>query len=199
MTSRRIAVMGAALALLALPVRAQEAKIGDFEFSRVEAETDEGQRIQKSLKDFQESKQAALADKEKELKALNDQLTAQALSLSPERRSAMEKDLQKKQNDLQTAREGAQREWQIEFNEAQSAFQEKVINTVEAMGREGKYMLILERDQCVFAGETADITPLIITRLNAMSGGAPAAAAPAPKPAAPPKPTPPAPSKPPGR
>jgi Skp family chaperone for outer membrane proteins len=195
MNSRRI-VVAAALALLALPLRAQEAKIGVFEFSRVAGETAEGQRIQKTLKDFQESKQAALADKEKELKALNDQLTAQALSLSPERRGAMEKDLQKKQNELQTSRESAQREWQIEFNEAQSAFQEKVISTVEAMGREGKYLLILERDQCVFAGETADITPLIIARLNAMTGAPPAAA---PSAAPPGAPQPPAPAKPPGR
>ncbi len=181
---RTAAVLMAAGALLAPGLApAQETKIGVFEFARVAAETAEGQRIQKGLKDFQESKQTTLADKEKELKGLTEQLSAQALSLSPERRSAMEKDLQKKQNELQTARESAQREWQIEFNEAQSAFQEKVISSVEALGREGKYTLILERDQCVFAGETADLTPQIIQRLNAMSP-----APPAPKPATPPKP-----------
>src|SRR5213594_3379629 len=95
-----VAVIAGALAL-ASSAGAQELKIGTFDFDRVSKDTQEGQRLQKQLKDFQEKKQAGLATKEKELKDLQDQLQTQALSLSPERRTAMEKDLQRKQNDLQ--------------------------------------------------------------------------------------------------
>lgn len=165
-------VLAAAAAVFVLSftaAMAQQAKIGVFEFGRVSQETAEGQRIQKKLREYQEAKQADLAAKEQELKDLNDKLVAQALSLSPERRAAMEKDLQKKQNDLQTAREGAQREWQIEFNEAQSGFQQKVIDVVEAIGREQGYLVILERDQCVFRADAVDITPEVVKRLDQMS------------------------------
>ncbi len=180
----------------------EEMKIGVFDFGRITQETNEGQRIQKKLKDFQDHKQAELAAKEKELKDLQDQLAAQALALSPEKRSEMEKDVQKKQNDLQILREGAQREWQIEFNEAQDGFLQKVRDVVEALGREDKFTLILERDYTVYRNDSVEITPRVIERFNKMypeapspasasKGGAPKGSAskpPAPdKPPAPPK------------
>jgi len=163
---------------------AQETKIGVFDFGRVTQETAEGQRIQKQLQDFQAKKQAELASKEKELKDLQDKLMAQALALAPERKAAMEKEIQKKQNELQVAREGAQREWQIEFNEAQEGFLEKVRKVVEALGREENYTVILERDQTVYFGEAHDVSKKIVERFDKMTPPVPPAQA---APAAPPK------------
>jgi outer membrane protein len=170
---RHVAIVVLVLAAACASVAAEEMKIGVFEFGRLSQETNEGLRIQTELKEFQEKKQGELAAKEKELKDLQDKLIAEALSLSPERRAAMEKELQKKQNELQVAREGAQREWQIEFNEAQAGFQQKVVDIVEAIGREGGYIMILERDQCVFRSDTVDITGRVIERFNKMTGPLP--------------------------
>jgi outer membrane protein len=189
---KRFIAIAAAAALWVGVSFAQEAplRIGVFELGRISQETAEGQRIQKSLMDFQDKKKAELDAKEKELKDMQEQLATLALSLAPERRSQMEKDLQKKQNELVGSREGAQREWQIEFNEAQDKFLQKVRDVVEAFGREEKFTLILERDSTVFRSDSVDLTRLIIERFNKMSPPPPAAAAP-PSPAKqPPKPAP---------
>lgn len=185
---KRHFIIAAVAALWALGAAAQEAaptKIGVFELGRITQETAEGKRVQKTLTDFQDKKKGELDAKEKELRDLQDQLAAQALTLSPERRSQMEKDLQKKQNELAVSREGAQREWQIEFNEAQDKFLQKVRDVVETLGREEKFTVIMERDSLVYRSDSVDVTARIVERLNRMSPGDAAAAAPkeAPKPA----------------
>src|SRR5207247_1540353 len=108
-----------AFLLAARALRAAELKVGVFDFQRVSEETARGQELQSSLAKFRDKKQQDIAGKENELKVLRDQYTAQALTLSPEKRSQIEKDIQKKELDVQSAREAAQREMQLEVNEAQ--------------------------------------------------------------------------------
>ncbi len=168
---------------------AVEAKLGVFDFQRVSEETARGQELRANLEKFGDKKKGELAAKEAELKALEDQYKAQAFSLAPDRRAQMEKDLQKKQLDLQSSRESAQKEMQIEVNEAQGKFNEELIKVISAVGKERGYTLIFAKEQVAFASETVDITSEVIERFNkdsakgAAPAAAPAAAAPAPAPA----------------
>ena len=154
-------------------------RLGVFSFDRVSKETREGQRLQKQLSDFQEKKKADLDATEKELRNLQDRLAAQALSLSPERRLALEKEVQLKQNQLQLTREAAQRDWQIEFNQTRDRFQQQAVRIVEQIAREGRYSLIFENGQVVYHDAAVDITSEVIGRLDRAAG--PPAAAPSKK------------------
>ena len=167
-------------------------KIGVFDFQRVSEETARGQELRASLEKFGDKKKGEITTKENELKTLEDQYKAQAFSLSPDKRSQMEKDLQKKQLDLQSSRDNAQREMQIEVNEAQAKFNEQLLKVINDLGKERGYTLIFAKEQVAFSGDAADMTSEVIERFNQQSGkpdsGAAPAAAPPATGTAPPKP-----------
>jgi outer membrane protein len=159
------------ITVLALPLAASlaataETKFGFFDFQRVSEETSKGQELQSSLTKFREKKQGEIASKENDLKTMRDQYSAQALSLSPDKRAQLEKDIQKKELDLQSLREGAQREMQIEVNEAQQKFQEQLLKVVGAIGKDKGYTAIFERSQAVFSSDSVDMTGEVIERFN---------------------------------
>ena len=71
-------------------------KIAVFDPQRVSEETEEGKKVQAALTALRDKKQAEIGAKEKELDGLQSQLAAQGLSLSGDRRSSLEKVIQKK-------------------------------------------------------------------------------------------------------
>ena len=200
----KIAVVAGCI-LAAGMVRA-DLKIGVFDFQRVSEETARGQELRASLEKFGDKKKGEITAKENELKSLEESYKAQAFSLSPDKRSQMEKDLQKKQLDLQSSRDSAQREMQIEVNEAQAKFNEQLLKVINDLGRERGYSLVFAKEQVAYASDAADMTSEVIEKFNQQSakesapaaggtgtappGGTPAAGTPAaPKPSpAPPKP-----------
>ena len=127
-----ILLMSALLAATISTARAQQAtvKIGVFDPQRVSEETDEGKKVQADLTALRDKKQSELAGKEKELNELQNQLTTQGLSLSPEKRTLLERDIQKKTLELQQGRESARNEMQFELGAAQGKFQDKLLKKV---------------------------------------------------------------------
>jgi outer membrane protein len=151
-------------------------RIGVFDAQRLSEETTEGKRVQADLTALKDRKQAELSGKEKEINDLQSQLQAQALSLSGERRQALEKDIQKKLLDLKSARDSATNEFQVELQNAQGRFQEQLFQVVEQFARSEGFSLIFERSQVAFASPDVDITTALVDAFNRMT---PAPAAPA--------------------
>ena len=188
-------VLALAIALAAGSAFAADVKIGVFDFQRVSEETARGQELRASLEKFGDKKKSEITAKENELKAMEEKYKAEAFSLTAERRSQMEKDIQKKQLDLQSFRESAQKEMQIEVNEAQGKFNDQLLSIINSLGKERGYTLVFAKEQVAFASDAADMTSELIERFNqetAKTGTAPAAkpaaeTKPAAPPAAPPK------------
>jgi Skp family chaperone for outer membrane proteins len=176
-TKMFVLLAAAAAIAAAAPIAAAEVKIGVFDFQRVSEETSRGQELRGALEKFGEGKKSAIAAKEAELKTLDDQYKAQAFSLAPEKRAQMEKDLQKKQLDLQSMRDSAQKEMQLEVNEAQSKFNDELIKVIQSLGKERGYTLVFAKEQVAFAADAVDMTSEVIERFNKDSAKA---AAPAP-------------------
>ena len=177
-----------AIGLLAAGVAAAaEIKVGVFDFQRVSEETARGQELRAELKKFSDKKEGELTAKRTELKTLEDQYKAQAFSLAPDKRAQMEKEIQKKQLDLQSFGESANKELQIEVNQAQSKFNDELLRIIQGLGRERGYTMIFAREQLAFVSDTVDITSEVIERFNQEVAKA-GAAAPA-KPEAPPVPS----------
>lgn len=179
-----IVLTGALLLALAPGVHGQQAavKIGVFDPQRVSEETEEGKKVQTDLTSLRDRKQAELSAKEKELNELQNQLTTQGLSLSPEKRTLLERDIQKKTLELQQGRESARNEMQFELGAAQGKFQDKLLTVVEQFGRDQGFTLILDRSMAAYATQAIDVTTAIVDRFNAMVKPAAGATPPAPPP-----------------
>lgn len=142
-------------------------KIGVFDPIRVSEETEEGRRVQAHLKNFLETKQKGLESLETEINGLREQLQAQALSLSAEKRADLEKSIQLKVLEFNGAQEAAQREWALERNEAQGRFEQQLIGVIQQFGQREGFDLLLDRSQVAYAAPTTDVTTALVDLFNA--------------------------------
>jgi Skp family chaperone for outer membrane proteins len=155
---------------------AAQQKLGIFDAARVSEETHEGKQVQARLEGFRSAKQAEIVGLEQRLGDMQNQLTAQALSLSAEKRAELEKAIQRKALEVNQKREGATREMQIEIAEAQDQFQEKLLAVIRGFGDDEEFSLILEMSLVAYADQSADVTTAIVDRFNRQFPGAAAPA-----------------------
>ena len=147
---------------------AQGLKIAVFDPQRVSEETAEGKVVKAELEAFQAAKQQQLDALQLEVQTMRKQLTEQALSLSGERKAALEKDIQRKIVELQSAEEAANRAFQLEIAEAQSRFQSQLLAVLDVFGRDEGFDVILDVQTVAFAAPRIDVTTAIIDRFNEM-------------------------------
>jgi outer membrane protein len=153
-------------------------RIGVFDPQRVSEETEIGRQVQTELKGLADRKQAEITAQERQIADLQRQLGEQGLSLSADRRALLERDIQTKLLQLQSARDVANRELQLEVNAAQNSFESKLLATVQAFGKEEGFTLVIARDLLAWADASIDVTDRVIERFNRMHPAAEAAPAP---------------------
>jgi Skp family chaperone for outer membrane proteins len=166
--TRAVAPALALAALFAAPATAQTAKLAVFDPQRVSEETALGKRVQSRLEGFQATKKGEIDGKEQKIKDLQRELSEKELSLSADKRDDMQREIQRRILELQSAREAASRELQLELQTAQNEFQEKLIVAVEAFGRDEGLDLILDSSLTAWSAPTVDITTAIIDRFDKM-------------------------------
>jgi len=165
----------ALLAGLAVPARAQAIKIGVFDPARVSEQVADAQQLQASLIQTRDAKQAAIAAKEQALNDLRQRLQQQALSLSPDKRTTMEIEIQRKVIEVNSLKEVANQELQLEFAAAEARFNDKLRSVVEQYGRDQGFALILDSTTVAWASTAIDVTVPIIDQYNRQFPAQPAA------------------------
>jgi outer membrane protein len=181
----------------------QEMRIGVFDSQPVWQQTEEGKKMQVQLAAFRDTKLGEINSRETELNKLKEKLRSQEASLSDDKKNQMMKEIDQKTIDLKRLNDDASREMQSQFGDARDQFQKELFDVVEALGKEKKYTLILEKSIVVYNDTTVDITSEVVAKFNQVFKGSPGVA-PASKdkePKAPPeakKPVPEAGKKPPG-
>ena len=166
---RALVGWGLILALAAAtPASAQAVRVGVFNAQAVSENTEMGKRVQAELTAFTEGKESEIAARQQKVAGMRDRLTQQALSLSSDKRAALEKDIQLQALDLQSFQEAATRELELEYQSATREFQEKLIATIETFGADEGFTIILDRSQVAWAHATTDVTSALIDRFNAM-------------------------------
>jgi outer membrane protein len=183
------ALVMALLAAAAAPALAQqqEMKLGVFDSQPVWQQTEEGKKMQAQLQAFRDTKLAEINTKEADLNKLKDKLRSQEASLSDDKKSQMLKDIDQKTIDLKRLNDDASREMQSQFGDARDQFQKELFDVVEALGKEKKYTLILEKSIVVYNDAVVDITSDVVAKFNQMFKGEGAVAAPKGKEAKPPE------------
>ena len=150
-------------------VQAQSAvKIGVFDPLRVSQETAEGQGFSAQLKLYFDQKQAEVTSKEQALLELQKQAQTQALSLSEAKRAELERNIQRKLLDLNSFRETAMKELQLEQAEVQSRFEQQLLRVVDQYARQNGFALILDRSAVVWAADGIDVTTGLVDLFNQM-------------------------------
>jgi outer membrane protein len=159
----------AALLASSQPAAAQSSiKIGVFDPTRISSDTAAGQRVQGELTATRDRMQQEIVSKEQEINQLQQQLNQQALSLSNDRRTSLEIDIQRKLLALNTAKELATRELQLEVAAAEAKFNEKLFTVVEQIGRDEGFSLLFDSAAVAWAEEAIDVTSLIVERFDQM-------------------------------
>lgn len=168
----RLACLSAALLAVALgaaPAEAQAMKIGVFDPQRVSEETVEGKRIQQALGSLRDTKAADIKSRQEAIQAVADQIQQQGLSMSADRRTQLEVELQQKQLELDNARKLATQELQLQVQAAQVRFEEQLRVAIEQFARQGGYDLILDTTVVSFGSPQVDITTGIIDAFDKVS------------------------------
>ena len=162
---RRMLMMLAAIVFAATafaPSALAQTKIGVFDPQRVSEETVEGKRIQDELAKMRDSKQAEIQTKRSRIEQLAKQLEEEALTLSQEKRTALEVQIQRLRLDLENATQLATQELQLEISAAQANFNERLNLAVQQYGKSQGFDLILDTSIVAFMSSAVDVTTGII-------------------------------------
>ncbi len=152
----------------ALAAQAQSLKVGVFDAQAVSENSEMGKRIQAELTAFTEAKEAEIAQRQERLAVKRKDLSQQSLSLSPEKRAMLEKNIQRLILELQSLQESASRELELEYGSATNDFREKLVAAVAGFGRDEGFSLLLDHSQVAWAVAGIDVTSAVIDRFNRM-------------------------------
>jgi len=170
----RTLIRAAALALTltvvagwAVPAEAQT-KIAVFDPARVSEEASDAKKLQANLSAIRDARQAEVAAKESEVNDLRQRLTQQALSLSTDRRADLEIDIQRRLIMLNSMKETANQELQLEFAAAEARFNDKLRQVVDAFAREKGFDVIFDVNAVAWSSIAIDVTTPVVDKYNQM-------------------------------
>ena len=179
---RTVAVwmMAAGGALVALPLAAAEPKIGVVEFQKLLVESPQGKAVMESMRAEFAPRERTLQAQGQAVKAKEDRLQKDGATMSEEQRARAEKELRDGARDFERAKGEFQDDMNARRSEELSRLQRTIVEEVRNYGKAQGYDLILEQGAVVYNASASDITPAVLSALQARGGSAAA------KPAAPP-------------
>jgi len=180
-------MLAASAALVALPAAAAEPKIGVVDFQRLAIESPQGKAVMESMRAEFAPRERTLQAQGQAVKAKEEKLQKDGATMSEEQRARAEKDLRDGARDFERAKGEFQDDMNARRNEELSRLQRTIVEEVRTYGKAQGFDLILAQEGVIYNASASDITPAVLTALQARGGSA-AAAKPAatPPPAKPP-------------
>ena len=178
-----VGVMAGAV-LAALPAWA-EPKIGVVDPQRLMEESPQGKAMFESMRAEFAPRQRTLEAQGQAVKAKQEKLQKDAATMTEEQRARAEKELRDSMRDLERARGEAQDDYNARRNEELSRLQRTLGEEVRTYAKAQNFDVVLSGESVVYATPALDITPAILTALQARSATSSASAKPAPAPAKP--------------
>ena len=176
------AIAAGATALLALPAWAAESKIAIVDFQKLGEESPQGKAVAESMRAEFAPRQRTLEAQQQSLKTKSDKLQKDGATMSEEQRNRAEKELRDSARDFERARGEFQDDVSARRNEEMSRLQRMLIEEVRTYAKAQGFDLVLSAEVVVYAGQTYDITPAILSAMQAKGPAAKSPAAPMPKP-----------------
>ena len=172
-----VAALGAAATVPAWA----DAKIGVVDPQRLLAESPQGKAMMDSMRAEFAPRERTLQAQGQALKAKQDTLQKNAATMTEEQRIRAEKDLRDGERDFERARGEYQDDVTARRNEEMSRLQRTLVEEVQTYAKAQNFDLVLAGDTALYVNNSLDITPAILTALQARKVPAPAASKPAAK------------------
>ena len=177
--------MAAAAAVVALPVVAAEPKIGVVDFQRLAVESPQGKAVMESMRAEFAPRERTLQAQGQAMKAKEEKLQKDGATMSEDQRARAEKELRDGARDFERAKGEFQDDMNALRKEELSRLQRTIVEEVRTYGKAQGYDLILAQEGVVYNATASDITPAVLSALQARGGSAaPKAATPPAKPPA---------------
>jgi outer membrane protein len=161
----------AAALLLSSPVWAADLKIGVVDYSRLMQDSPQAKAALEAIRTEFTPKQRDLQNQQNSLKAREDKLTKDSATMAPDQRTKAEKDLRDAYRDLQRKQSEVQDDFNSRRNEETSRLQRTLIEQVRTYAKAQGFDLVVA-DGVIYANNTLDITPQILTALQGQAPGA---------------------------
>ena len=155
--------------LLASSYGADVAKIGIVDFQRILKTSSAGKKATDEINKQGKKIEADLKKKGEEIESTKNKLEREALVMSKEMREEKEREMRIKVNDFKSL----QKRYVAEFKEQEKRLvgriQEEVLTIIDEMGKQGGFLLILEKREAgvMYSPNTIDITDRVIQKYNA--------------------------------
>lgn len=178
MSRKTVCLRGAFAALaitaLAAPAAVQaQPKIAVINTEQILVESSTGKKALGELKKVQEAKENDLKARQQEIRDLQTKASEGRLSLSQDKLTEMEKQLEDKLIALRRLQDDATRDLNKRRDDVLQQIDAKVMPIINQLGKEGGYTVIFRKFESglIFVDEAVDITPQVIQRLDGGGGG----------------------------
>ena len=171
-----LVVSGLAMLVAAAAPAWAELKIGVVQYSRLMQESPQAKTAQEALRTEFAPKQKELQTQQQALKTKEESLQRDSATMSPEQRGQAEKELREGNRQLSLKVNDMQDEFNARQNEELSKLQKTLVEEVQAYAQAQKFDLVLA-DGVIWAGPALDITPQILSALQARGPRAPSSGA----------------------
>lgn len=166
----------------ALPASAQAAKIGVVNYQRLMQESPQAKAALDAIRAEFAPREKELQNQQASLKTKEERVQKDAATMSDSQRSAAEKELRDGYRDLARKQQEVQDDFNARRNEEMSRLQRTLVEEVQAYAKAQNFDLVLA-DGVIYFNTALDITPAILTALQARKGTAAPARPAAPAPA----------------
>lgn len=174
MSFRRVVVMAGAVALAAAAPAWADLKVGVVNYAKLMQESPQAKAAQDALRAEFAGKQKELQTQQAALKSKEDNLQRDQGTMSVEQRNAIERDVRDGNRELSLKANQFQDDFNARQNEELSKLQKMLVEEVQNYAQGQKFDLVLA-DGVIFAAPVLDITPQILSALQARGVRAPAA------------------------
>jgi outer membrane protein len=164
-----------ALAAVAAPAWA-DLKIGVVNYSKLMQESPQAKAAQDALRGEFAGKQKELQTQQQTLKSKEDSLQRDSATMTADQRTAAERDLRDGNRELQLKVQQYQDDFNARQNEELSKLQKTLVEEVQNYAQGQKFDLVLA-DGVIFASPVLDITPQVLSGLQARGVRAPTSGA----------------------
>jgi outer membrane protein len=154
----------AALALATSPVWA-ELKVGYVNYGQLLQESPQAKAIAESIRQEFMPRQRELVNEQQTLKTRADKFQRDQATMSDDQRDRTEKELRDSDRDLQRKQSELQDDFNARRNEELSRLQRSLIQEVQTYAKAQNFDLVLA-EGVIYANNSIDITPAILTRLK---------------------------------
>jgi outer membrane protein len=154
-----------ALGSTALAQSAAEVRVGYVNPGRVSDEAPQADAARRQLQEEFAPRDAEILSMQESLRALEDRLAEQRLSLSDEAQQDLQREIVNNRRRIQRQQEAFREDFNMRRNEALGDLQQRILRVVSDFAEEQGYDLVVS-DGVVFASERINITDRIIERLQ---------------------------------